>query len=203
MYDDSHTAEPLRGSAAAAGAAGDAVAVLLARIGAGDEQALAELHAGFAVRVARFLRARCSDPQLREEVVIETFAAVWRSAGSYRGESAGLTWLCAVAARQLRQRLRRRTLQQVPLDDALVAVADPSPGPEALTIAAVTRDRVETAIQELSPPLRDAAVLVLGRRMTPPQAAEALGIPVGTVHSRLFHARQALRAALADTMDES
>ena len=183
--------------------ANDDVATLLRRIADGDESALRALHAGWAVRVARFLRTRCADPHLREEVVIDTFRAVWQSAGSYRGEAAGSTWLFAVAARQLSQRTRRRHLEQVPLDETVATIADHAPGPEAVAIATATRDRVAAAIDELSPPLRDVVRLALGQHMTPPQIAEALGIPVGTVHSRLFNARKALRAALADTLDAS
>ena len=190
-------------SAVGASPARDDVAVLLRRVADGDESALRELHAGWAVRVARLLRTRCADPQLREEVVIDTIRAVWHSAASYRGDAAGTTWLFAVAARQLGQRTRRRELDQVPLDDTVATVADPAPGPEAVAIAAATRERLRVAMDELSPPLREVARLLLVQRMTPAQAADVLGIPVGTVHSRLFNARKALRAALADTLDAS
>ena len=207
MHDDGTAPAARDGAAADVTAAAsprpaDAVAGLLRAVAAGDQAALAQLVTDWSPRLRGFLLGVCGDRDVVEEVLAETFVAVWRSAGSFRGDSAGLTWLFAVAHRRLLARLRRHRLDVVELADD-DAVVDTAPGPEALALSTLGVDRIRTAVAGLSEPHRHVLALVFGQHLTPAQAADVLGIPVGTVHSRMFNARRALAAALAHDQDPS
>jgi RNA polymerase sigma factor (sigma-70 family) len=172
---------------------------LLARTGAGDRQALAELYTRYRGAVFAYLLRLTPDQHLAEDLLQETFVAVWKSAASFAGRSTVKTWLIGVAHRQAHNVLRRRA---EPLADeaelAQLAAADPEP--ENAVLAQATREELLAAIARLSLAHRETLALAFGHEMPAAEIAEALGVPIGTVRSRLRDAKRLLRAALSVTL---
>nr|WP_205616295.1 RNA polymerase sigma factor [Streptomyces harenosi] len=177
-------------------------ATLLRAVADGDPAAMAALydrHAGWLhVRLTR----RCADPETVREVLQDTFVTVWRSAGAHRGEEAG-GWLWTIAARRLvdarRAQERAARLRTAPMDEA---ADDGRPGASAPSaedrvLAGLEYGDVGTALDRISPELREVLRATVVDGLTTRETARLLGIPEGTVKSRALRARAELRAALA------
>jgi RNA polymerase sigma-70 factor, ECF subfamily len=165
---------------------------LLRRIGQGDEDAMAVFYREHGQVVLAQVLLVTGERVLAEEILQDTMLAVWRGAGSFRGESSARSWVIAIARRQTRDRLRRRRLRVV-VDDAFLADQPSSgPGPEAMALDRADLAEVAAAIRELAASHREVLGLVFGSGLSLPEVAGVLEIPVGTVKSRLAAARTAL-----------
>jgi RNA polymerase sigma-70 factor (ECF subfamily) len=168
---------------------------LLRRIGRGDEDAMAAFYREHGRVVLAQVLLVTGDRVLAEEIVQDTMLAVWRGAGSFRGESSVRSWVIAIARRQTRDRLRARRLRVV--DDAFLADQPGSgPGPEITALDRAELAEVRVAIRDLAPSQREVLGLALGSGLSLPEVAGVLEIPVGTVKSRLTAARTALSRIL-------
>ena len=158
-------------------------AALLRAVARGDEQALAALydrHAGWlTVRLAR----RCALPDVVDHAVQDTFLAVWRGAGSYRGGGDVAAFIWGIGIRRLIDAIRR--------EDSPRRLRWRAAEPETVVSA---EDQV---LAGLSPELRGAIEATVLDGLTCAEAAILLGVAEGTVKSRCHRARVALRAALA------
>ena len=170
-------------------------AAVLARVARHDRDALEELHYRHGAGVRRFLVTLCGDPHLAEDVLQETLIAVWHGAASFAGRSSVRTWLFGIARRQAHT-LLRRVRHDVERVDALEDTPAATDDPEALAISSSTRDAIVGAFSGLVSGQRAVVLLVLVEGLSYEVAADVLGIPVGTVKSRLSLARRALRVAL-------
>jgi RNA polymerase sigma-70 factor, ECF subfamily len=171
-------------------------AVLLRRVADGDRDALGALYRRHAHVVLAQIRLAVGEPGLSEEILQDTMLAVWRGAGSFRGVSQVRSWIIAIALRQARDRLRRRRVTVVADESVLSGQAAADPGPEAQVLERAELAVVAEAIRSLSPAHREVLGLVFGADLTLADAAEVLGVPVGTVKSRLAAARAALARAM-------
>jgi RNA polymerase sigma factor (sigma-70 family) len=170
-------------------------AVCLTRIAQGDHQALGKLYAHYRPSLYRYLwHYLHGDDCLVEEVLQDTFVAVWRAAATFRGEARVATWVFRIArysASHARQRLPTGMAQPVSLsavdedNDFLVPV-----GHEERTL---TRLVLHDALARLSDKQRVTVLLVFVHGFTGEEAAEILDVPLGTVKSRI-HAARALLA---------
>jgi RNA polymerase sigma-70 factor, ECF subfamily len=170
-------------------------AALLRRIGRGDEDAMAEFYREHGRVVLAQVLLVTGKRVLAEEIVQDTMLAVWRGAGSFRGESSVRSWVIAIARRQTRDRLRGRRLRVV--DDAFLADQPGSgPGPEVMALDRAELAEVMGAIRELASTHREVLGLAFGSGLSLPEVAGVLEIPVGTVKSRLAAARTSLNRIL-------
>ena len=170
---------------------------LLRRVGRGDAAALSELYRRHGDGLFSFLLRLAGDRMVAEEILQDTLLAVWRGADTFAGRSLVRTWLYGIARRQAHNRLRTRRPADASLDD----VADPAedaPGPEELALAGVTREQVMAAIDRLSLVHREVVVLSLLAELSHAEIAAVVGVPTGTVKSRLHHARAALARSLRE-----
>jgi RNA polymerase sigma-70 factor (ECF subfamily) len=177
---------------------------ILRRVAAGDRQALSELYARHRQTLFRYLLQLTPDHHLAEEILQDTLVAVWQSARSFEGRSSAQTWLLGIARRQAHNTLRRRG---VPLADPaeLADLPASDPAPEDALLAGAARAELVAALRRLPPIHREVLVLVFVQELSYQEAAQVLGVPVGTVRSRLSHARRALRTLLdvSDTGEEA
>ncbi len=171
-------------------------AALLRRVADGDRDALGTLYRRHAHVVLAQIRLAVGEPGLSEEILQDTMLAVWRGAGSFRGVSQVRSWIIAIALRQARDRMRRRRVAVVADESVLSGQAAADPGPEAQVLERAELALVAQAIRSLSPGHREVLGLVFGADLTLADAAEVLGVPVGTVKSRLAAARAALARAM-------
>lgn len=168
---------------------------LLRSVAAGDAAALERLYARHAGALFGYLHRLAGDRMTAEEILQDTMLAIWRSAGAFESRAKVTTWLFGVARRQAHNRLRVRPGPQ-PAATELSDRPDQGAGPEELAIAAAGGTPVAAAIDLLPDHHRDVIALVFVAGLPLADVAEVLAIPVGTVKSRLFHARAAVAAAL-------
>jgi RNA polymerase sigma-70 factor (ECF subfamily) len=166
---------------------------VLAAVTDGDRRALRLLYERHAPWLVLRLTRRCADPGLVEEVVQDTFVAVWKGAKRFRGEGDVAAWIWGIGIRRLIGRLRRHPLP-IPsvLDRAGVFVSA-----EDEVLLAVEHGDAGAALNQLSPELRLVMQATVLDGLTTKEAAKLLGIPQGTVKTRMMRARQELRQALA------
>jgi RNA polymerase sigma-70 factor (ECF subfamily) len=172
-------------------------AEVLHRIGLGDQDAMAEFYRDHGRVVLSQVLLVTGERVLAEEIVQDTMLAVWRGAGSFRGESSARSWVLGIARRQTRDQQRGRRLRLV--DDSYLADQPVrGPGPETTALDRAELAEVMTAIRQLAAPHREVLGLVLGSGLSLPEVAGVLEIPLGTVKSRLTAARTALTRILEE-----
>lgn len=171
---------------------------LLRRVATGDERAFEELYARHGHALLAYAERLLGDRGRAEEALQDTFVAVWQGAGAFEGRSTVRTWLFGICRRQALARARDRTVPHLPVDVAhdLPAAA---PGPETVALARADARAVGAALARLPAAHREILHLMFGAGLGQREIAAVLGIPVGTVKSRLFHARAALARALPVT----
>lgn len=169
-------------------------AALLVAVGERDRGALRELYERHEAWIVARLSRRCADRQIVEEVVQDVFVTVWRSAGDYRGTGDVGAWIWGIAIRRLLHRLRPRR----PLIDRLRGQRlDNEGSAEEQVLIGVEHGDVAGALARLSPELRSVVQATVLDGLTTNEAASLLGIPSGTVKTRMMRAKRELREALA------
>jgi RNA polymerase sigma factor (sigma-70 family) len=169
---------------------------LLALVAQGEESALRELVDRHSAWLLLRLKRRTSDADLALEAMHDTFVAVWRKPTSFRGDGDVGAWLWGVAIRQLISRLRKRA---APLPFAAQVISSLSPtvrSAEDELLVAVEHGPVGDAMRTLSPELRQALRATVVDGLSTREAAALLGIPQGTVKSRVRIAKSRLREQL-------
>lgn len=179
-------------------------AALLQRLRQGEPEAYRELVDAYSPRVYRLALGMLGDPSEAEDVLQETFLSVYRNVGGFRGDSGLGTWIYRIAANASLMRLRRRkdmaSLDETTEDSAEPKVA-PSGGfgfgdPEEAALSAEVRGVMARAIAELPEALRIVFLMRDVEDMPAAEVADALGLTVAAVKSRLHRARMFLRDRL-------
>ena len=166
---------------------------LVALISDSSRDALAELYRRHAGWVLARLRHRCADEGVVAEALQDTFVAVWRGASGYDGRGPVPAWLWGIAIRRLIGLLRKRT----PIPVANDQRDSPLVSAEELVLAGTEHGDLAGALRALSPELRAVVQATVLDGLTTREAAQLLGIPAGTVKTRMMRARSELRGALA------
>ena len=174
---------------------------LITRLTGGDDTALRELFTRHAPMLAARLRA-VLPPSDVEDVLQETFLAVWKGAGSYRAEEKAGGWLWGIARRQAALLLRRRGPATAVLTgllehgtDGLAGTGFAGDPAQLLT----TASELASAVSVLSPADREVWQLMYVEDRPVAEVARLTGAPEGTVKSRAHRARRLLRSALSGT----
>ena len=161
---------------------------LIAALAAGDDTALRELFTRHAPWLAARLRTALPPPDV-EDVLQETFLAVWKGAGGYRPRGAPRAWMWVIARNQAALLLRRRGPVTAPLEETSQGGPDPAE-------AAVIRADIAAVLAD---PEGEVLRLMYVEDRPVAEVAALLGVPAGTVKSRAHRARRILRAALGGT----
>ena len=168
---------------------------LLARIANRDHEAFGVLYHRYVRPIFGFALRRLRDRPRAEDVTQETFAAIWRSAASYRPERGpAAPWLYTIARNAVVDRLRAR---QEPLGE-VPDLATLEPGPADLAESGFVSFRVHSALDALPEKEREVLELAYWSGLSQTEVADFLGIPLGTVKTRT---RSAL-ARLADILED-
>lgn len=174
---------------------------LIALVARGDDAALRELYDrvgriayGLAYRILR-------DDRLAEDAVQEGFLAVWRSAATYSAERAkASTWILTLVHRRAVDLVRREERRRAePLEDPEREAAGASGSAEESAWLGFERERVQAALRLLPDPQREAIELAYYGGYSQSELAERLGLPLGTIKSRMFAGLARLRELLEDT----
>lgn len=167
---------------------------LIERVAGGDRDAFTELYGRFARPVLAMALRQLGDNGRAEEAAQETFAAVWRSARSYKPERGSASaWLYAVARHAIIDRARQRREPVVEVPEEVSKEATPEEQAESSWLTW----RVHAALEQL--PERERAVLELAywSGLSQSEIADYVNLPLGTVKTRT---RSALRR-LADELE--
>jgi RNA polymerase sigma-70 factor (ECF subfamily) len=167
---------------------------ILRQLAGGEIGALGELYDRYREPVRRFVARATSDADDVDDLVHATFLAAAKSAGRYDGRPSCRPWLIGIAAQLLRRRrqsLGRFLAVLSALRGARAAPADPRPELQA-------RSDVERALIRISAAKRITLLMAEVEGLSCAEIAAALGIPIGTVWTRLHAARRELRRALGD-----
>jgi len=169
---------------------------LLARVARGDRAAMQKLYFAYHRRLHRFL-ARTLPPDQVDEVINDTMFVVWRHAGDFRGDSRLSTWLLGIAYRIALKRLKRDGGRSMASYDQLettdVGLADDSGAMQR-----EQREWLDRALRTLPAVQRLAVELAYFMGHSCDEIAVMTSCPVNTVKTRLFHARERLRALLPE-----
>jgi RNA polymerase sigma factor (sigma-70 family) len=155
------------------------------RIAAGDRDALTALYTTYQAPLFRYLLQLTNDRGLAEEVLQDTL----------EGRSSVQTWLIGIARRQAHNTLRRRALPRADVAE-LEILPSSNPEPEDAVLAKAEQEELATAIRWLSPVHREVLTLTFMHDLSYGEIARVVGVPEGTVKSRLSNAKRALRALL-------
>ena len=165
---------------------------LVERAGRGDQRAFGELVDASLARLDAAARLILRDAELARDAVQEALVRAWRDLPGLRDPERFDAWLyrltvhaCIDATRHRRRRVIE--VELTPLDDTPIADA---------SALIADRDLLDRALQRLDPEQRAIVVLRFYLELTVPEAAAALGIPLGTASSRLYRSLAAMRIAL-------
>ena len=165
--------------------------MLIERIAQGDQLAMRTLFGRHRVALYRWLLRLVRDEALAEDLLSDVFLDVWRQADRFQARSSVSTWLMAIA--RFKALSARRVREDAELDETIDAtVADSADDPEVM-LEKKSRDAlVRKAVTTLSPEHREVIDLVYYHEKSVDECAQILGVPAGTVKTRMFYARRKL-----------
>lgn len=172
-------------------------AALLRATADGDQDALHELYERHSPWLYARLMRRCNDRDVALDVVQDSFVALWRQAGSWRGDGEVAGWLWGIAFRRLVSRLRARK-DVVLLPDWESAPLGSLPAAEEQVLVGVEYGDLAGAMRRLSPEFRAVVQAVVLDGLTAKEAGRLLGVRPNTVKTRLHRAKAQLRQTLTD-----
>jgi RNA polymerase sigma-70 factor, ECF subfamily len=164
---------------------------LLGRIRAGDQGALQALYGRHHVKIFRFVLRLVHIEASAEDIVSEVFIDVWRNATNFEGRSEASTWLLAIARNKAYSLLRRK--KEDGLDDEMAAaIEDVADNPEVVLQKKSKGELLRACLSGLSREHREVIDLVYYHDKSIEEVALIVGVPEGTVKTRMFHARKKL-----------
>ncbi len=170
----------------------------------GDADAVEALVRRYQTRIFNFARALTANDADAEDLAQETFIRAFRAIGRFRGDSSFKNWLYQIATNVARTHLGKQARQAAVWDRRVEAddvadrhLASPSGSVED---AVMRRDLLDRALSTLPESFRVPLVLHDVEGLGYREIAEILDVPIGTVMSRLFRARQRLRPMLSDLL---
>jgi len=171
--------------------------VRLAQVG--DERAFQALVVKYQRRIARHVARYVRSAADVEDVVQETFIKAYRGLSAFRGESAFYSWLYRIATNAALNHLKRSPAEELlgedtPEDrtDAFEPGVSDGENPERTLMASQIADAVKRGLARLQPDLVEALTLFEVEGKSYAEIAEMLAIPIGTVRTRIFRAREGL-----------
>lgn len=164
-------------------------AALVAAVATGDRDALRALYDLHAPWLTLRLTRRCGDPDIVDDAVQDTFLAVWRQAGRYDGRGEVAAWIWGIGIRRLIDLLRRRPRREFSIPHR----QEVEPSAEEQVLLGVEYGDLAGALNRLSPELRAVVQATVLDGLSTREAGRLLGIPAGTVKTRMMRARAQLR----------
>lgn len=173
---------------------------LLQAVAAGDQRALQTLYRRWQPRLQHYVQSRLGgDQSAAQDVVHEVMLDVWRQADRFQGRSKPLTWAMSMAHNKLVDYLRKWGREET-----RETLPEPDDHDDGDTTAAIQGAQeaayLRHCLQQLPPDQRDAIQLAFFDDMAYPDIAQVVDCPLGTVKTRIFHARAQLKRCLSALM---
>ena len=161
---------------------------LITAIQSRDRAALEQLYLGYHPRLARFLARMIARSEDIEEIINDTFMVAWTHATAFRFESLVSTWIFGIAYRLTLRSLRRQKMQLPEWSAAMLPEQGADPGPDT-----EMTNWLECALGRLPVNLKVTVTLAYQMGFSVEEISQITKTPIGTVKSRMFHARVRLR----------
>lgn len=172
---------------------------LLNQTAKGKDSAFEKLYDRYSVPIYNYLVRLTHEEAIAENLLQETFLAVWKGAKDFRGEAQVKNWIYRIAHNNavswLRKSLKDEMPREVPLKENQNQET-PLEDPEKLIIKASQRDNVHLALERLSAKHRAVVELAYGQNFTYKEIARIVDCPEGTVKSRMNYALKRLDGIL-------
>jgi RNA polymerase sigma factor (sigma-70 family) len=177
---------------------------LIDRVAHGDIPAFESLFRRYRPRLRRFLARFSRRPHVIDEILNDTMFVIWRKAGTFNARSRASTWILGIALRRSLNAIRGiDRAQQLPAFDIDDIEAPAESGPEAQAVRSELRAELVRAVESLSADHRAVVELTYFEGRSCAEVAAIVGCPVGTVKTRMMHARRRLRAQLAARAEDA
>lgn len=167
---------------------------LLTRVAASDRDALRELYARYSDSIAAFVKNWLSDPFEASDILHETMLEVWRSADKFQGRSSPKTWIFSIARNKSIDRNRKASRSVVQEVDP--NISDGAPDPQSIVERFQNADKVRACIEKLGALHKAVIHLAFYEDLTYPEIAEIEKRPLGTIKTRIMHAKKLLMRCL-------
>lgn len=165
---------------------------IIKRISSGNEVAFKDMYEDTHHKVYFYLLSQLNDKVMAEDVLVETYAEVWRCANKFKGNSRLLTWIIGIA-----RNLAMNNLRKEKYHNNIEAHVHLTTNDDRFTWEFMDRKRVlGEALLRLSPRHREVLELVFYHEMTCKEVSNLLSIPENTVKTRVFYAKNALKKVL-------
>jgi RNA polymerase sigma-70 factor (ECF subfamily) len=182
----------------------DRARALIDLVAAGNQNAFEELYRLLSRRVYAFVRRMIENSEAADEIMVDTMYEVWRTAGRFRGDSRVTTWILGIARNKVLMAIRSSPKgHHEDIDDFAEILDADVPDGFALLAEKQTQEVIQRCMQRLSEKHRECVHLTHFEDMSMPEVAAMLGIPEGTVKSRLSHARAQLAACVSTMLQRA
>jgi RNA polymerase sigma-70 factor (ECF subfamily) len=168
---------------------------LLGRVARGDEAALKALFLRHQNRVFRFIQRIVRNEAVAEELTNEVFLDVWQHAQSYEGRSSVTTWILAMAHNRAVSALRKRR-EEAWNEDEASQIPDGADNSEVVVQKADKGRLLRQCVEALPADQREIMDLVYYHERSIAEVSTILGLPEGTVKTKMFNARKRLSELL-------
>jgi len=167
----------------------------------GDHLAFEALVLKYQDRIYRLIQRLVSGSDVVDDLAQEVFIRAYRSLGDFKGESSLYTWLYKIALNlcrnHYRTRGRRPELEELDEADGATGLAADGGTPEDEVFRHEFWEQLRQGLDELPPDQREAVVFCDLEGMSYEEMADVIGVPIGTVRSRIFRGRRGLQRRLA------
>jgi RNA polymerase sigma-70 factor (ECF subfamily) len=170
---------------------------MIGRMALGDRHAFAALYSATSAKLFGLCLRVLSNRAEAEDALQEVYVKIWRSASKYQINGLSpMTWLITLTRNHCIDRIRARKAATGDMDE-VAALADPSPGPEALAIAASDGKRIAACMGKLEPDKADAVRRAYLEGETYDELATRYGVPLNTIRTWLRRSLLKLRECLS------
>ncbi len=170
-------------------------ATLLGRVAAGDREAFAALYERYRRRVFTYFVRMVADAGTAEELTDDVLLEVWRGAKSYRSRSSPSTWIFGIAHHKALNEFRKK--REAPMEaDEVARRLERGPSQDEEVGKGDLARIIKRLLPTLSPEHREVLELTYYQGLSVQEVADVVGCPVNTVKTRMFYARQRLKALL-------
>jgi RNA polymerase sigma-70 factor (ECF subfamily) len=165
------------------------------RIVAGDQTAMKVLYDEYSGALFHFSRNYLADPHDASDIVHETMMEVWRNAARFEGRSSIKSWMFTIARNKSIDRNRKG--RRLHYTDSIPESEDEGVDPAEAMEASQDQDLIRSCVKKLSDSHRSVIHLVFFQNLSYQEVSDIEGIPVGTVKTRVLHAKKKLAHLLA------
>ena len=173
----------------------------LKKIGDGDEKAMADFYRLYENRLYKFILSKLNDSFEASDILNETFLEVWRKANTFEGRSKVTTWLFGIAYYKTMDRLRKKKPMLID-EDNFPEIVDETPDAMSCLLESESGAHVKHCLETLKDAHRTVMQLSFYDDMTYGEIAKIVDCPEGTVKTRMFHAKEAMKHCLQERMGE-